>query len=133
MRRPGLALLAAAVLLAGCGTTSSATNFSGAEQGVAEQVEALQSAGEARDGEEVCGQILSDELRTAVQAGRSSCAEQVEEAIADADDFDFEVEDVTVQGERATARVRARVGGADRLRTLELVRERGRWRISSLG
>ena len=129
--RGALAALLAAALLAGCGTTSSATNFSGAEQGVAEQVEALQPAGEARDGEEVCGQILSEELRTAVQAGRSSCAEQVEEAIADADDFDLEVRDVTVTGDQARARVQQ--GDDGRTATFEFARESGGWRATSLG
>jgi hypothetical protein len=133
MRRRFLLLPVLAAVLAGCGTTSSATNFSGAEQGVAEQLEALQSAGESGDGDEVCGQLLSAELRTAMRAGGQSCADQVEEAIADADDFDLEVVRVQVQGDSATAEVTARIDGAERRRTMELVRERGGWRISSLG
>jgi hypothetical protein len=124
-------MLAAA--LAGCGTTSSATNFSGADQAVAEQVEAIQSAGEARDGEELCADVLSPALRRAMAAGGSTCAEQVEEALGDADDFDLEVTGVDVQGERATARVRAQIDGAERERTIELVRDGDRWVVDSLG
>ncbi|HWT23457.1 MAG TPA: nuclear transport factor 2 family protein [Solirubrobacteraceae bacterium] len=126
-------LVLAAFAVAGCGTTSSAGDFSGAEQGVAEQVEALQSAGESRDGEEACSRILSRALREAMAAQGSGCANQVEEAMRDADDVELDVRDVTVQGDRATARVRARFGGADRVRTLQLVREDGGWRIDSLG
>jgi hypothetical protein len=133
VKRPLLPLLALAAALAGCGTTSSATDFAGAEQAVAEQVEALQSAGESRDGEEICGELLSQALRRAMTAGAAGCAAQVEEAIGDADDFELDVRDVAVEGERATARVRARTDGAERPRTLELVRERGGWRIDSLG
>ena len=51
----------------------------------------------------------------------------------DADDFELDVRAVDVQGENATARVRARIGGRERSRELELVRERGGWRIDSLG
>ena len=133
MRRPFLLLPVLAAVLAGCGTTSSATNFAGAEQGVAEQVEALQSAAEASDGDEVCGQLLSGRLRESMRADGASCADQVEEAFADADDFELEVERVRVQGDNATARVRARIDGAERPRDLALVRERGGWRIDSLG
>ena len=133
MRRPFLLLPVLAAVAAGCGTTSSATNFSGADQGVAEQVEALQAAAEARDGDEVCGELLSDRLRAAMRADGASCADQVEEAIADADDFELEVERVDVQGDTATVRVLARVDGSQRPRELELVRQRGGWRIDSLG
>ena len=133
MRRPFLLLPVLAAVAAGCGTTSSATNFSGADQGVAEQVEALQAAAEARDGDEVCGELLSDRLRAAMRADGASCADQVEEAIADADDFELEVERVDVQGDNATVRVLARVDGSQRPRELELVRQRGGWRIDSLG
>ena len=118
MRRPFLLLPVLAAVAAGCGTTSSATNFSGADQGVAEQVEALQAAAEARDGDEVCGELLSDRLRAAMRADGASCADQVEEAIADADDFELEVERVDVQGDNATVRVLARVDGSQRPREL---------------
>jgi hypothetical protein len=134
VKRPLLVLLPFAVALAGCGgSTSSATNFSGDEQGVAEQVEALQSAAESRDGAAVCGDVLTADLRESMRSDGASCADQVDEAIGDADDFELEVQDVSVQGEQATARVLARYDGADRVRTVELVRERGSWRISSLG
>jgi hypothetical protein len=133
MLRPKLLLPVLAVALAGCGTTSSATNFAGAEQSVAEQVEELQAASESRDGERACAEIFSSALRAAMRADGSSCAEQVDEAMKDADDSELDVRAVTVQGERATAEVTARVDGADRRRTLELVREGNSWRIDSLG
>lgn len=128
-----LVVMLAAVTLVGCGTTSSATNFSGAEADVAEQVESLQTTGESRDGEEACADILSASLRESMRAGGKTCADEVTEAMNDADDFELDVREVTVQGATATVRVRARIGGAERLRTLELVRERGAWRIDSLG
>jgi outer membrane PBP1 activator LpoA protein len=129
-----LVVLLAAVALAGCGgTASSSSNFSGTERDVADQVEALQSAGESRDGDKACNDVLSAALRRAMATATATCADQVAEAMKDADDFELDVRAVEVNGDRATARVQARVGGADRLRTLELVRERGSWRIDSLG
>jgi hypothetical protein len=57
----------------------------------------------------------------------------VETAVKDADDFDLTVEDVSLAGARATARVKSRERDAERVRTLELVREGGNWRVSGLG
>jgi hypothetical protein len=133
MPRAALIVLVVAAVVAGCGSTSSATNFAGAERSVAEQVEELEAASESRDGERACSEIFSSALRTAMRADGSSCAVQVEEAMRDADDSALEVRDVTVQGDRATAEVTARVGDAERRRTLELVREGNSWRIDSLG
>jgi hypothetical protein len=134
MLRPKLLVPAVlAVALAGCGQSSSATNFAGAEQGVAEQVEELEAASESRDGDRACSEILSSALRTAMRADGRSCAQEVEEAMQDADDSALDVREVTVTGDRATAVVTARIDGADRRRTLELVREGNAWRIDSLG
>jgi hypothetical protein len=129
-----LVFLLAAIALAGCGgTASSSGNFSGTERDVADQVEALQSAGEARDGDKACNDVLSAALRRAMTTSTATCGDQVAEAMKDADDFELDVRAVQVNGDRATARVQARFGGADRVRSLELVRERGAWRIDSLG
>ena len=133
MRRPLLVLLPLAAVLAGCGTTSSAGKFSGAQADVAKQVEALQTAGAAHDGDKACTDILARSLRDAMNASGSTCAEQVGDAMKDADDFELDVRAVSVTGPRASARVQARIGGRDQLQTLELVREGGGWRISSLG
>ncbi len=133
MRRPLLALLPLAAVLAGCGTTSSAGNFSGAGADVAKQVEALQTAGQSHDGDKACTDILSGTLRNAMNATGSTCAEQVSDAMKDADDFELDVRAVSVTGNQATARVRGRIDGRDQIRTMQLVRESGGWRISSLG
>jgi hypothetical protein len=134
MRRLAAAFVAVGALVAaGCGSTSSARDFAGAEQAIAEKVEQLQSAGESRDGDEICTEVVSRALRQALTAPGSTCPEQVDEALGDADDFELDVRDVTIRGERATAQVRARVGGAERLRAVELVRQGGGWRVDSLG
>jgi hypothetical protein len=133
MRRPLLLLVPLAAALAGCGTASSAGKFSGAQGDVAKQVEALQTAGQSHDGDKACSDILSRSLRDAMNAAGSTCAEQVSTAMKDADDFELDVRAVSITGPRATARVRARIGGRDQIRTMQLVRESGSWRISSLG
>jgi hypothetical protein len=135
MRRARLALLLLlAALASGCaGNPSSASEFEGEEKKVADVVEKLQSAGETGDAKTICDEVLAKGLREEVAASGASCEQELDKAIKDADDFDLEVEDVTINGTQATARVRGRVGDSDQVRELEFVREGADWRATALG
>jgi hypothetical protein len=135
MSRASLAVpLVLAALAAGCGASaSSAGDFEGEERRIADVVEKLQSAGESGDAAEICNEVLARELRDEIQAAGANCEQELDKAIQDADDFDLEVEDVTITGNTATARVRGREGDEETVRTFEFVREEGGWRATSLG
>jgi hypothetical protein len=135
MRRAALAvLLAIAALVSGCaGSSSSASKFEGEERKVADQVEKLQSAGETGDAKSICDDVLAQSLRDQIQAAGSSCEQELDKAIKDADDFDLDVEEVTITGNKATAKVRGRDRGEERVRDFEFVREGASWRATSLG
>ena len=141
-----VAAVAAALALAGCGATS-ADRFQGPERDVAQAVEDLQSAGVARNGEKICSEVLSRDLVRQIEEG-GPCADEVEQAIAEAGDFELLVTDVTVEGDSATARVEAGADGGrpatfelvrqgedgeERTATFELAREGREWRLSSFG
>ena len=126
--------LVLAVLASGCGASaSSAGDFEGEEKRVAELVEKLQSAGETGDAAEICNEVLAEDLREQIQAAGANCEQELDKAIKDADDFELEVEDVTISGDSATAKVRGRDGGEERVRDFEFVREGSDWRATSLG
>jgi hypothetical protein len=125
-------VLAASLALAGCGTTTDSSNeFQGPAAAVAEKVEDLQSAGESRRPEDICSEILSRTLVEQLEAAGTTCNEEMGKAIEDADDFELSVEDVTVQGDQATARVKRGEDGPES--TFEFAREDGQWRATSLG
>jgi hypothetical protein len=133
-RAPLAAVLLLAALASGCaGTPSSAGDFEGEEKNVAEVVEKLQAAGETGDAAEICDEVLAKELRDQIQEAGSTCEQELDKAIKDADDFDLEVEDVTIQGDTATAKVKGRDRGEERVRDFDFVREGGGWRATSLG
>jgi hypothetical protein len=125
---PVLALLA----LAGCGgeQDSNLDRFQGADREIAQKIEDLQEAGEGRNPEDICSEILSRTLVEQLEAAGANCRDEMNKAIEDADDFDLEVQDVAVTGNQATARVRR--GDDGPTATFEFVRENGQWRATSL-
>jgi hypothetical protein len=135
MRRSLLALpLALAALTAGCaGSASSAGDFEGEEKKVADQVEKLESAGESGDGKAICEDVLAKSLSEQITNAGSSCEEELDKAIKDADDFGLDVEDVTISGNTATARVKGTDNGEDVVRTFRFAREGADWRATDLG
>jgi hypothetical protein len=127
-------LMVAAVsllLLAGCAEQqSSVEKFQGTEREVAQKIEDLQEAGESNKPEDICSNILSRALVDQLEAAGTNCNEEMEKAIEDADDFDLDVRDVTVNGNEATARVQR--GDDGPTETFEFARENGQWRATSL-
>lgn len=121
----------AALALAGCGAASksSTDGFSGEDKKVAQVLADLQAASEKGDAEEICSRVLSAQLAERLATRGSSCAQELDDAIGDADDFEVDVKGVQVSGTRATATV---ANGDGPAQAVQLVRESKGWRISEL-
>ena len=130
MRRPPLiALLLAALALPGCTAAdqhASAGSFEGAERDVAQVIDDLKAA---RDPEEVCSRLFTDAFAKSLEADGHDCVDEVQATIRDTANTDMDVDDVTVTGDRATAKVSQDKATA----TFELERSGDTWQISSLG
>jgi hypothetical protein len=121
------------LLLAGCGAStqpSSAEKFQGDERAVAQKVEDLQQAGERREPEAICTDILARSLVQQLEAAGTTCTEEMQKAIEDADDYALDVRDVTISGSTATVQVRR--GDDGPTETMEFTQEGGQWRATSL-
>jgi hypothetical protein len=131
MRHPHtlIALLLATGTLAGCTTANqntSAGDFKGAERDVAQTIDDLKSS---RDPEEVCSRLFTDAFAKSLEADGHDCVDEVQATIRDTANTDMDVDDVTVTGDRATAKV----SQGDATATFELERSGESWQISSLG
>ncbi len=127
-------LVLAAFVLASCGAAprDSAEDFSGAEGEVAAAVEGLEDAARANDPQRVCTKLLSDALLTALKEQGTNCTTAVKEAFRDASSKDLTVEEVTISGAKATAKVTSGSGSKAKSDTLELEKVGANWRIGSL-
>ena len=129
---PALAVVALAV--AGCTSSSgsdSSAKFTGTEREVAQVVADLQKDGERKDAQKICSDILARSLVDRLGDAGTSCAQEMDKAIADADDFDLSVQKVTVNGSSATAVVRR--GDDGPTATFRFVREGGKWKATDFG
>ena len=129
------ALCLAALALAGCGAAprDSAKNFKGTEGTVAKTVENLEQAARDNDPAKVCRTLFSAKLLTALRQQGTNCDTGVKQAFKDADTLDLTVDDVSIKGTTATAKVKYRSLSNDKTATLLLDQEGRAWKITSLG
>jgi hypothetical protein len=119
--------------VAGCGAQaepSSVEKFRGEERAVAQTIEDLQEAGESRKPDDICSEILARSLVRRLEAAGADCVDEMEKAIDDADDYDLDVQHVTISGSTATAEVRRGTDGPTVM--MEFARENNQWRATSL-
>jgi hypothetical protein len=98
---------------------------------VAKVVSDLSTAGQRKDAQKICTQIVSQELARQLSDAGTSCQAEMKKAIDDADDYDLTVQRVTVNGNRATAVVKR--GSDGPTATFRFIRENGGWKATSFG
>jgi hypothetical protein len=129
-------LVALPLTLGACGQAQkdSAKDFTGEQKAVAQTVEDLQKASRKGDEGKICDDLLAPALVTKIKtASKDTCEQALHDALRDADTFELQVEKVAVDGSTATATVTSDTGPKDRTDTLELVKDGGAWKISTLG
>ena len=132
MSRLAVALIALvlAVAATGCAAGSnSASNFKGAEGEVAKAIDDLGSAAKRKNEAKICGDLLTKEFAASLKSTGADCETEISDALADSDDYDLTVKDVTVTGPTATAVVE----NNDKTATFRLQKVGQDWRIASLG
>jgi hypothetical protein len=132
--RPAPLLCFLALALAACGAEprDSAKEFTGDERAVAAAVEDLESAARDNDTDAVCTKLFAQRLLSTLKQQGTDCATAVEDAFQDADAMEITVDEVTISGDTARAKVTSGTGSSKKADTLELEKVGAAWRISSL-
>lgn len=119
-------------LVGGCGgeTGENEGQFEGEQAKVAKVVDELQAAGRAGDGDRICDDLFTENLRISVsRASKRACAEEVVSNIGGKETA-FEVSGIKIEGGNATAEL---VDQEDRVSSVLFQREGDRWRIARIG
>lgn len=135
MMRAALATCVLALMLSACGSTTprdSAESFDGAEKAVAAAVENMETAAREDDPERLCTQLLSPKLLETLEQQGTNCATAVREAFEDASSVELTVQDVTVDGDTASAKITSGSGSNEKDDTLQLEKAGAGWKIASL-
>ena len=128
VRRPLVALVAAALALGGCGSGPS-----DADQ-VRSAVLAFGRATAAKDYQRLCDELLAPRLVDEIKQAGLPCEAALQKGLGDVKDPKLTLGRVAVEGDSATADVRTSARGQQPARaTLKLTKVGGRWRIASLG
>ena len=131
---PSLAsVLVAAVVLTGClpGSDDEPKAIKGAPKEVADVIARLERATQRRQFAVLCDQLFTASARA--RAGGKDCVALLRETAKDVRKARIRLLDVRIDGKRATARVRTTAEGQTAVEeTIDLVRDRGRYRISAL-
>ena len=129
--RVGLAIALAAALVTGCGGAGSD------EDQVRDVVTSFVEAGKNRDAEEACSLLSSDQVKAVERLGGGADCEQVLGgffANADAAGTEVKIEDVRVEGDRATVDATVKAGSfGPKAESILVVREGGEWKLASAG
>jgi predicted lipid-binding transport protein (Tim44 family) len=129
-------LVALPLALGACGQTEkdSAKDFQGEQNAVAQAVEDLQKASRKGDESKICKELLAPALVQKIKtASDGTCEKVLKDALRDVDSYELQVKKVAIDGTTATATVTSDTGPKDRTDTLQLVKDRGAWKISTLG
>jgi hypothetical protein len=128
VRRPLVALAAAALVLGGCGSGPSD------EEQVRSAVLAFGRATAAKNYQRLCQNLLAPRLVEKVKAAGLPCETALQKGLGHVHDPKLTVGRITVDGDSATADVQTSARGQPPSRdTLKLTKVGARWRIASLG
>jgi hypothetical protein len=128
VRRPLVALVAAALALGGCGSGPSD------EQQVRSTVLAFGRATAAKDYHRLCERLLAPRLVAKIKSAGLPCEVALQKGLGSVEDPKLTLGRIAVDGDSATADVRTSARGQSPSRdTLKLTKVAGRWRITSLG
>ena len=125
-------MLLAGIVLTGClGSDEAPDRISGAPKEVASVVARLEVATRRREFNVLCDELFTRSARS--RAGGKDCVALLRETAKDVRRASIRLLDVKIQGNRAIARVRTTAQGQTAVEeTIDLVRERGHYRISAL-
>jgi hypothetical protein len=125
-----------AVGLSACAAASTSTSdFTGEQHGVAQAIANLQTDATAGDQTKLCADDLASAVVARLDKSPGGCQQAIKSQLAEIENFEVTIESIQLAGSpakrTATASVKSTYAGKSRVSTLSLLEEDGKWKLSS--
>lgn len=132
-----LVLLIAPLLAVGitaCASTTSTSSFKGENRAVAQAIANLQTEATAGEAKKICASLLASAVTERLNSAHGGCTQALKGQLAQVDTPELTVQEVQqYSATSAGAQVKSTYAGKSKVRTITLVKEAGKWKISKLG
>lgn len=120
--------------LSACATTVSTSGYKGEAKDVAQTVKNLQSDVTAGEEKKVCQNDLASSVVKSLSTTKGGCQQVIKNQLAEIASFEVSIRSiqVTSPAKSAMARVTSKYSGKNRISTISLVKEAGKWKIAKL-
>jgi hypothetical protein len=120
--------------LSACATTVSTSAYKGEAKDVAQTIKNLQSDVTAGEEKKVCQNDLASSVVKSLSSAPGGCQRAIKDQLAEIASFEVSIQSiqVTSPAKSATARVKSKYSGKNRISTISLVKEGAKWKIAKL-
>ncbi|HEX4467494.1 MAG TPA: hypothetical protein VH025_09930 [Solirubrobacteraceae bacterium] len=118
--------------LSACATTVSTSGFKGEAKDVAQTVKNLQSDVTASEEKKVCNNDLAAGVVKGLSSAPGGCQAAIKDQLAEIASFEVTIQSIqiTSPGKTATVKVKSKYSGKNRISSIMLVKENGKWKVS---
>jgi copper chaperone CopZ len=118
--------------LSACATTVSTSGYKGESKDVAQTIKDYQSDATAGDEKKVCNNDLAASVVKSLSSAPGGCQKVIKDQLKEVASFEVDVQSIqlTSAGHAATAKVKSKYSGKQKISSILLVKEAGRWKIA---
>jgi copper chaperone CopZ len=118
--------------LSACATTVSTSGYKGEAKDVAQTVKDLQADVTASEEKKVCNNDLASSVVKALSSSPGGCEKAIKDQVAEIASLEVNIQSIqiTSPGKTATAKVKSKYSGKNRISSILLVKESGKWKVA---
>jgi copper chaperone CopZ len=120
--------------LSACATTVSTSSYKGEAKDVAQTIKNLQADVTAGEEKKVCENDLAASVTNSLKSTTGGCQQVIKNQLKEIASFEVNVQSIQVNSaaKTATAKVKSKYSGKNRISTISLVKEASKWKIAKL-
>jgi copper chaperone CopZ len=124
------------IALSACATTVSTSGYKGEAKDVAQTVKNLQADVTAGEQKKVCDNDLAAPVVKRLSSAPGGCQQAIKDQLKEIASFEIDIQSIQIvpitgADKSATARVKSKYSGKNRISSILLVNESGKWKIAN--